>query len=621
MDNITHSVVGLGIGALIDRCLPDEPDAGRQRLRTRVLLTLCCLASNFPDLDLLLTHRLEAPLGYLLMHRGHTHTLVGALAELVVLLGLTWLLWPNARALLRASAHARVGALAAGAIGLLLHIGMDGLNVYGVHPFWPVDPSWYYGDLVFIVEPVFWIGFGIPLAAMAVRARLRLLTYLGMAAVLVGATLAGFLAWWSLAGLAILALALGALGHRARARPDGRRSRVALAAGLTLSIGFVGAQALALQHAREALGTALRAADPGQHVLDMALSAYPANPLCWSFVSVERDDGHHGDATLHLRRGLLSVAPGVAPVGACPASLAGAAPVDAGRALAWQADDRMPLALLRTLRRTNCHVDAWLRFARAPVLAAGIATDERWGQPGVHNFSSLWYDELATLPCPHGCAGLGLSARGRAGPGAMTTAPASAAPGDLPRLVTARTVMLVLPPERVALLQAYRTENRDHLAPWEPARTPDYFGIDAARAHLDDAIAQASAGSALQFVALARTTGDDTAADSGSAIVATCAFTNIVRGPFQACHLGFSVAAPAQGEGLMHEVVAAGIDHMFRHGGLHRVMANHSPRNTRSAALLQRLGFEREGYARSYLRIDGRWEDMVLNSLICTDDA
>lgn len=45
-------------------------------------------------------------------------------------------------------------------------------------------------------------------------------------------------------------------------------------------------------------------------------------------------------------------------------------------------------------------------------------------------------------------------------------------------------------------------------------------------------------------------------------------------------------------------------------------MASHLPRNLRSAALLASLGFEREGYARSYLRIDGKWEDMILSSLI-----
>ena len=30
----------------------------------------------------------------------------------------------------------------------------------------------------------------------------------------------------------------------------------------------------------------------------------------------------------------------------------------------------------------------------------------------------------------------------------------------------------------------------------------------------------------------------------------------------------------------------------------------------------RRLGFEREGYARAYLLIAGRWQDMVLNSLV-----
>jgi ribosomal-protein-alanine N-acetyltransferase len=45
-------------------------------------------------------------------------------------------------------------------------------------------------------------------------------------------------------------------------------------------------------------------------------------------------------------------------------------------------------------------------------------------------------------------------------------------------------------------------------------------------------------------------------------------------------------------------------------------MANHMPTNTRSDKLLRLLGFEREGYARAYLKISGHWEDMVLNALI-----
>ncbi len=54
----------------------------------------------------------------------------------------------------------------------------------------------------------------------------------------------------------------------------------------------------------------------------------------------------------------------------------------------------------------------------------------------------------------------------------------------------------------------------------------------------------------------------------------------------------------------------------FEQLGLHRIMANHLPRNVRSERLLASLGFEREGYARAYLKIAGVWEDPILRTLI-----
>jgi len=412
MDNLTHSVVGLGIGALIDRSLPDEPDTESQRVRTRMLLVIGALASNFPDLDLITTKLLEPPLGYLLLHRGHTHTLVGALAELIILLAGTWLLWPGARGLLRTSARSRVAAVGTACIGLLLHIGMDGMNVYGVHPFWPFDPSWYYGDLIFIVEPVFWIGFGVPLAAMVRRKGLRWGLFALMALVPLGVTLAGFLQWGSLAGLLALGVALAALERRARHRPRGARSRMALAAGVSLSIAYIGVQAVSLQQARAIVAAELERRAPGEQLVDAALSAYPANPLCWSFVTVARgpaDADADAGASIRLRRGLLSVAPGIDPATACPAALGGAAGTNATPQIAWQTEQSEPLAALRALRKANCHVDAWLRFARAPALAQadGTATDARWGPPGSYNFSTLSYADLAPLPCPHRVPGWG----------------------------------------------------------------------------------------------------------------------------------------------------------------------------------------------------------------------
>jgi inner membrane protein len=415
MDNLTHSVVGLGIGALIDRSLAPEADAGDERLRARLLLTVCCLASNFPDLDLVLTRLLDAPLGYLLHHRGHTHTLLAAVGEAALLLGLVWLLWPNARRLLRASATARRGALLAAGAGLALHIGMDGLNVYGVHPFWPFDGRWLYGDLVFIVEPVFWIAFGVPLAAMVRTPWLRRAWLALMVVVPLGFTLAGFLQWGSLAAL----LGLGALlawlqrhigapvsiAHgtttASAARPERpRRRRAGLAAGLAAALAFVGIQAGAMHAARATLVAHIAQLDPGERLLDTALSAYPANPLCWSFVTVAIDAA---GATYHLRRGLLGIAPGLVPAPSCPAPIAG--PVAPGTAptagLAWTADARQRLAALRALDRDNCHFDAWMRFARAPWLDAGGATDLRWSPPGTANFSTIDHAGLAGSACPH----------------------------------------------------------------------------------------------------------------------------------------------------------------------------------------------------------------------------
>jgi ribosomal-protein-alanine N-acetyltransferase len=47
---------------------------------------------------------------------------------------------------------------------------------------------------------------------------------------------------------------------------------------------------------------------------------------------------------------------------------------------------------------------------------------------------------------------------------------------------------------------------------------------------------------------------------------------------------------------------------------LHRVMANYVPENERSARVLEKLGFEKEGYARSCLKIAGKWRDHILTA-------
>src|SRR5690349_17378298 len=87
--------------------------------------------------------------------------------------------------------------------------------------------------------------------------------------------------------------------------------------------------------------------------------------------------------------------------------MAGPALGDAPPQIAWQAEDRQPLATLRQTAARDCRVNAWMRFARAPSLADGVATDLRWGEPGSRNFSTMTYAGQAAKPCPQPVPGWG----------------------------------------------------------------------------------------------------------------------------------------------------------------------------------------------------------------------
>lgn len=176
-----------------------------------------------------------------------------------------------------------------------------------------------------------------------------------------------------------------------------------------------------------------------------------------------------------------------------------------------------------------------------------------------------------------------------------------------PLIETARTRLHVLAECHAEAVITYYRENAAHLNAWEPKRAPDFYSPTTWRWQGRNAQLDFARGTSMRLLAFDRETG---------VIAATSNYTQIQRGPFQACTLGFSVGAAYQGTGLMFEVVEAGLAYVFKTMGLHRVMANHLPENKRSAAMLARLGFEREGYAKAYLQIDGVWRDHILNAKI-----
>lgn len=153
----------------------------------------------------------------------------------------------------------------------------------------------------------------------------------------------------------------------------------------------------------------------------------------------------------------------------------------------------------------------------------------------------------------------------------------------------------------------FRLENREHLAPWEPRRRPEFFTEAYWRLQLQALKREFQIGQSLSLAILDR---------RESEVLGVCNFTNIVRGTFQSCHLGYALGERHQGHGLMAEALAPACEYVFNELKLHRIMANYLPRNERSGRLLNKLGFTVEGEARQYLMIDGRWEDHVLTSMI-----
>ncbi|MDQ7995996.1 MAG: ribosomal protein S5-alanine N-acetyltransferase [Luteibacter sp.] len=175
------------------------------------------------------------------------------------------------------------------------------------------------------------------------------------------------------------------------------------------------------------------------------------------------------------------------------------------------------------------------------------------------------------------------------------------------RMRTSRTVIRLLDVEEADVLRRYRTENREHLAPWEPLRTESHYTLDGCRLAIEAGLEAARADCGYPFAVLTPDSAE---------MIASFTFANVVRGVFQACHLGYGIARRHEGQGLMFEALDAAIRYAFGPLDFHRVMANHMPRNERSGRLLQRLGFEKEGYAKRYLKIDGLWEDHVLTAKV-----
>jgi ribosomal-protein-alanine N-acetyltransferase len=174
-------------------------------------------------------------------------------------------------------------------------------------------------------------------------------------------------------------------------------------------------------------------------------------------------------------------------------------------------------------------------------------------------------------------------------------------------LKTPRTVIRMAARRDLPTILSWYERNRDHLAPYEPVWPPDFLTVPFWERRIETAQDDFDQGRSARFFIFDRARPRQ--------ILGSVSLSQIVRGPFQACYLGYALGADAQGQGLMSEALTRVVRYAFDDLGLHRIMANYMPHNRRSGNVLRGLGFVVEGYARDYLQIAGRWEDHVLTSL------
>ena len=232
MDNLAHALVGAAIGRAVAG--PRVPRAG----------LLGAVAANTPDLAELLTVAPWPRVQHLALHRGITHSLVGAAIETgllagAVVLAAQWLAHRRGTA-----APPPIWILAIVAAAMASHLLMDWQGSYGLRPFLPWNPTWYYGDFVAIVDVWYWL---LPLIALAWGERRHWLPLARSLAVWLPATAAVLVldatAGWIKAAWIVLSLVAGVGWVRHWIGPA--RAQLVAGAAVGLLIIYAAAQAAA----------------------------------------------------------------------------------------------------------------------------------------------------------------------------------------------------------------------------------------------------------------------------------------------------------------------------------------------------------------------------------------
>lgn len=176
-----------------------------------------------------------------------------------------------------------------------------------------------------------------------------------------------------------------------------------------------------------------------------------------------------------------------------------------------------------------------------------------------------------------------------------------------PTIQTERLFIYMPSPEMAPLIKEYSLRNRAHFSDSSPLIAAEDDSIETISSDLLVAKRAYLQGRSMRLYISQKD-------DFLKSPIGDIALSEIIRGPFQACFLGYRVDKDFQGRGFATEAVMAVVKFGFRELNLHRIMANYTPKNEGSGRVLRKAGFVIEGLARDYLRLNGKWHDHILTS-------
>lgn len=165
-----------------------------------------------------------------------------------------------------------------------------------------------------------------------------------------------------------------------------------------------------------------------------------------------------------------------------------------------------------------------------------------------------------------------------------------------------RLYLKILKPSSARKVLEYYKRNKNFLKEWEPKPHEDFYTFMYQRNKLKNEYYDFKDGKLVRFWIVKK---------EDNKIIGNLCYSNIIMGNFKSCFLGYKLDKDEINKGYMTEAIRKTVQIMFEDFGLHRIEVNIIPRNKRSLRVMEKLGFEREGFSKRYLEINGVWEDHI----------